>query len=241
MQLAKAMKIPSETTMRRTAAALAPMACVTPNSRVRSSTLVLIVEASLTHPTTPIAMAIAKKITTIGSMWPVPAASKRLTDAEDRTRIGASVSTRSAALATAARVSSSWPSVTMRRTLGWFAPEASAKPSAVYAGHPRDAAHPFPALYPRQLAAGLVGIGGLPRPARWSACGWATRPFLCGSSRSPTGAQRRPRPGVRRRPPACAPAAQPLVGLGDDGGTDPGSDGEFAAGKVTRSIRSASR
>ena len=44
-QPAIAMKIPSKITDRRTTAGRAPMACMMPNSRIRSRTLALMVEA----------------------------------------------------------------------------------------------------------------------------------------------------------------------------------------------------
>src|SRR5512132_505777 len=52
-QLVRARKTPSATTMRRTALGRAPIACMTPNSRVRSRMLALIVVARPMAPTTP--------------------------------------------------------------------------------------------------------------------------------------------------------------------------------------------
>ncbi len=59
-----AMKTPSATTMRRTVEADAPIALITPNSRVRSITFALIVELSPISPTTPMTEATNRKTTT---------------------------------------------------------------------------------------------------------------------------------------------------------------------------------
>src|SRR5215211_202535 len=67
-QLTTAVKMPSSTTSRRTLEADAPIALITPNSRVRSSTLVLIVEANPENPTTLIPMERARKTRMRGSI-----------------------------------------------------------------------------------------------------------------------------------------------------------------------------
>src|SRR5215207_891325 len=59
-QLTAAIKIPSNTTRRRIVEPDAPMAFITPNSRVRSMTLVLIVEPRPIKPTIPMVDAMSK-------------------------------------------------------------------------------------------------------------------------------------------------------------------------------------
>src|SRR5215207_4412124 len=59
-QLTAAIKIPSNTTRRRIVVPDAPIAFIIPNSRVRSITLVLMVEPRPIKPTTPIVEAISR-------------------------------------------------------------------------------------------------------------------------------------------------------------------------------------
>src|SRR5262245_42133027 len=66
IRLATARKTPSAVTIRRTLAGRAPIACMTPNSRVRSRTLALMVDASPIPPITPMAIEIPSTITMIG-------------------------------------------------------------------------------------------------------------------------------------------------------------------------------
>ncbi len=69
-QLNAAMKMPSNTTKRRIVEPDAPTAFITPNSRVRSMTLVLIVEPKPIRPTMPIVDAMSKITPTKITEWP---------------------------------------------------------------------------------------------------------------------------------------------------------------------------
>src|ERR1041384_5314643 len=69
-QLTAAIKMPSNTTRRATRAPDAPMAFITPNSRVRSRTFVLMVEPRAIKPTIPMVDAMSKITPTKITEWP---------------------------------------------------------------------------------------------------------------------------------------------------------------------------